>query len=255
MPRSSARKTTTMDDHLANLQARIQGVFEQSELSREQRHYLDVSISRFAFVVRTVARVLAERTADSQMRVLDVGPHFLTVVLKQFFREAINLDTLGWKHSSLVPEGTATTHTQFDLNLLREEKLWPNLPQSYDLVVVAEVIEHLHASPHRTLRFLRSVMAKEGVLLLQTPNAVSLRKRLRMLVGRHPYEMFRDGDRQSGHLREYTAAELRDVCVAEGFACERVLFPDYWPEHGLLRLAEKLVPSWRRGMTLIAHAR
>ena len=78
----------------------------------------------------------------------------------------------------------------------------------YDLVVFAEVIEHLHTSPVHTLGFVRGLLADAGVLILQTPNAASLPKRLKLLAGRNPYELIRPDGGNPGHFREYTLAEL-----------------------------------------------
>ena len=78
----------------------------------------------------------------------------------------------------------------------------------YDLVVFAEVIEHLHTSPVHTLAFVRGLLADAGVLILQTPNAASLPKRLKLLAGRNPYELIRADGGNPGHFREYTLAEL-----------------------------------------------
>ena len=59
-----------------------------------------------------------------------------------------------------------------------------------------------------------------GVLVVQTPNAVSLPRRLAMLGGRNPYELIREDATNPGHFREYTAAELRRYAAVAGLAVE-----------------------------------
>ena len=61
----------------------------------------------------------------------------------------------------------------------------------YDVIVFAEVIEHLYTAPELVLPYLRELLVLGGVLLLQTPNAVSLRKRAKLLLGVNPFERIR----------------------------------------------------------------
>lgn len=85
------------------------------------------------------------------------------------------------------------------------------------MVVFAEVIEHLYASPRLVLRFLHHLLSGAGVLLIQTPNAASLTKRVKLLAGSNPYEKIREDATNPGHFREYTASELREYASSEGF--------------------------------------
>ena len=152
-------------------------------------------------------------------RVLDVGPSRLTALLHSHFQVVV--DSLGFEVEGPTPTGR---HYHFDLNLAQEEASFrTDLPgdgtdlPGYDLVVLAEVIEHLHTSPKLVLTFLRRWLAPSGVLLIQTPNAVALTKRLKLLVGRHPYEKIRENAMNPGHFREYTAGELREYATLAGF--------------------------------------
>ena len=84
-------------------------------------------------------------------------------------------------------------------------------------MVFAEVIEHLHTSPLHSLNFVRGLVAESGVVILQTPNAVSLPKRLKVLGGRNPYEQIRADPSNPGHFREYTLRELEGYARETGF--------------------------------------
>jgi 2-polyprenyl-3-methyl-5-hydroxy-6-metoxy-1,4-benzoquinol methylase len=98
----------------------------------------------------------------------------------------------------------------------------------YDLVVMAEVIEHLPVSPSHVFSFLASLLRPGGYLLLQTPNACSLSKRLKMLIGRNPFELIRDDLHNPGHFREYTMRELAGYAGAAGFNVRRVTTANYF---------------------------
>ena len=99
-------------------------------------------------------------------------------------------------------------HTQFDLNAAAEEARWPRLAP-FDVILLAEVIEHLHVPPTRVLQMLRSLSQPGGVLLIQTPNPVNLARRLALLGGTSPFEIIRDDTNNPGHYCEYTVENLK----------------------------------------------
>lgn len=163
---------------------------------------------RYAFLLD----LLAEIQVTSETRVLDIGPSRLTGLMRERF--AAPVDSLGYLRAD-APSGTV--HHAFDLNLAQHESDWPRDLPCYDCVVMAEVIEHLYTAPQRVLRFVRTLVADGGCLVLQTPNAASLPKRLKLLAGRNPYDMIRVDQTDPGHFREYTVAELRRLVREAGF--------------------------------------
>jgi 2-polyprenyl-3-methyl-5-hydroxy-6-metoxy-1,4-benzoquinol methylase len=108
-------------------------------------------------------------------------------------------------------------HYHFNLNDSQRESTWRRDIPRYRLVIMAEVIEHLYTAPALVLRFISELVADDGILVLQTPNAVSLTKRLKILVGRNPYEMIREDPALPGHFREYTLDELTTLAEGSGF--------------------------------------
>ncbi len=141
--------------------------------------------------------------------VLDVGLSPFTDILRR--RLGRSVDTLG-----LEPGGQDPRHFQFDLNALADpHAARPALPR-YALIVFAEVMEHLHTSPLLPLTFFRDHLVDGGVLVVQTPNAASLGKRVKLLAGLNPYEMIREDRSNPGHFREYTARELGRLAARAG---------------------------------------
>ena len=92
----------------------------------------------------------------------------------------------------------------------------------HDLVGLAEVIEHLDTAAPTVLAFLRRFLRAGGTLLLQTPNAVALSRRLKMLMGRNPTEPIRPNRLDPGHFHEYTVAELTAAAAAADLTVEHV---------------------------------
>jgi len=185
-------------------------------------------------------------------RILDVGPGFLTELLR-VSGIADTIDSLGFWDGRFQCRDS-DVHFEFDLKNTADRSLWPQLPL-YDLVVMAEVIEHLPVSPAHVFAFLASLVKPGGYLLLQTPNACSLSKRLRLLCGRNPFELIRDDLHNPGHFREYTIRELAGYCRVSGFKVRRVYTDNYftgeqWYSKALAGVSRMLPTSLRNGITL-----
>src|SRR5438105_3728935 len=91
-------------------------------------------------------------------------------------------------------------------SIAQRQGLWADL-SGYDIVVCAEVIEHLPISPMHVLRLLEAALRPGGWLVLQTPNAARIGNRVRLLAGCNPFEPLREDSVSPGHFREYTVAE------------------------------------------------
>jgi hypothetical protein len=144
----------------------------------------------------------------------------------------VRVDTLGFDDPRF-PRGDAEEHFEFDLNDAQYMDRWLNVAP-HDIVVMAEVIEHLYTAPKLVLACVASWLRPGGYVIVQTPNAVSLRRRLKLLAGRHPYEMIRDTRTNPGHFREYTVDELSQAAEFAGLSTEEVTLHNYFGHEGLL---------------------
>jgi cyclopropane fatty-acyl-phospholipid synthase-like methyltransferase len=179
--------------------------------------YVGMHAARYASVLSLAAALSLPR----EPRVLDIGPSVLTILLRE--QLDVPVDTLGF--DSLGYASAGAKHMLFDLNDAQERDRWLVVPDRYDLVVMSEVIEHVHTAPSLVLQFVRSVMVPGGTLLLQTPNAVALGRRARVLIGRNPYNLINEDTTNPLHFREYTQNEMLDYLTDAGFIvrrCERV---------------------------------
>jgi len=215
----------------------------------EQDSYLRFHRKRFDYLFELVTAV---KPAASS-RVLDVGPGPFTERLKTHYEEVWSL---GFEETPIFGkerEGR-DRHIVFDLREVMEEDRWVELP-ACDLIVFAEVIEHVHAEPSRLLAFLASGLKPDGVLVCQTPNAVALHKRLATLAGRASYNRW-----GSGHVTEFTKAELEELGKRAGLRAVRHEFRNYFGYDGgvgkraALRVLDGIAapfPSLRRGQTIL----
>jgi len=92
--------------------------------------------------------------------------------------------------------------------------------EAIDIVCFLATIEHLHNSPKRILAEIFRVLKVGGVVIVDTPNILELRKRLMLLFGKSIAPDIRfvyQAEYNSGHHREYTLDEVQSVLRWSGF--------------------------------------
>lgn len=166
---------------------------------------------------------LLHRNNAEGKRVLDIGQSPFTAVARDSLRTPI--DTLGFGDDGET--GTGFNY-HFDLNDAQFPEHWRKDIPAYEVIVFSEVIEHLHTSPELVLLFLRSVLQEDGIVIIQTPNAVVLHKRMQMLFGRNPYSLISTNPRNPSHFREYTAREMTRYCQQAGLKIESATVENYF---------------------------
>ena len=168
------------------------------------------------------------------------------------------MDPLGFASPDFPPR-EHERHTEADLNDAGVEGGLPPPTGDYDLVVLAEVLEHLHAAPRPVLQYLCGYLNESGSIIIQTPNALALGKRLRMLRGLHPYAEIREDRRNPGHFREYTLAELQSLAALLGLEAKAGVY-NYFRHHEAraraIQAVSGLLPrSFRAGIMMVVRKR
>jgi trans-aconitate methyltransferase len=231
--------------------------FDRPSLDEEEWVYLNGQARRFEFLLELVDELRGELGLDlsgRNMRLLDVGPSFQTELFRRLYPEAV-VTTLGLEPSAVSVARRGEKHITFDLNDAFHREKWPQV-EPHPLVVMAEVIEHLYTAPATVLRCAATWLEPSGLFVLQTPNAASLFKRLRLLAGRNPYHPIRETRTNPGHFREYTLDELRLAVNAAGLEVVR------WSRHNYLdsptlkgrfyKATRNVLPgSVRQGITMV----
>ena len=210
----------------------IKEYFLSKPLHDEGKEYILTHSKRFSYLLGLVARTREEMSSDS-IRIMDVGPSFFTHLLQKEFPQD-QIHTLGFTHAESrgghLPqfiEIPRETYVQFDLNDSQYPDRWVQAAPC-DLIVMGEVLEHLYTSPILVLRFLRSLSKPNGKCIIGTPNAVTLIRRIHMVLGRNPYENIRETRDNPGHFREYTVRELTDMGKQAGWNVHHAELKNYF---------------------------
>jgi SAM-dependent methyltransferase len=122
---------------------------------------------------------------------------------------------------------------------------FPYPDEHFDLVIAGEIIEHLALDPMHMMLEARRVLRDGGHLIITTPNVGSITSAAKALDGRDNPQIFYlykrpDGQGEIGHVREYTAHELRNTVASAGFEVQQLFttfieeFEPHWPLLNLL---------------------
>ena len=111
------------------------------------------------------------------------------------------------------------------VRISRQDVLFQPLPlpdASVDIVTCFNSLEHWHHSPKRLFREIVRVLKPRGVLLIATPNAANIRKRVYAVFGENIFDRlewwYQDGDPQfRGHVREPIVRDLKQIMHWNGF--------------------------------------
>jgi len=220
----------------------------------ELNSYYAVSRERYFLTLS----YLADLELPQPAKVLDVGGGQFAILASKLFDDDATVGDMG--DDFRAPADAAGVNFTV-CNLLHDDP--PSFKGAFDVVVLAEVVEHLPMPPYLILRKIRGWLKPGGFLLLTTPNLFRLRNLARMVAGRDLFDTFmlpRDGV-SLGHQTEYSATHLAWHIAEAGFTIER-LEHDQLGQTGFswkARAARKLLAPlrlrtiWREELVAIAR--
>lgn len=225
------------------------------------KRYWKYHNKRYAWFLIKLEELVLKGFIGKDARILDIAPLYQTLMMSRMLPDA-TVDTMGYINGPFHPS-ERSRHLLYDLNdcYYEDRLLVLNEDEKYDLVVMLEVIEHLPTSLPQIFTFLRSLLKENGMLFIQTPNAVSLTKRVKMAQGINPFELLRENMREdAGHYREYTRNELCHFGYVSGFEVMLVFMENYFPEEDGIykytdRLSAHLPVDFRTGMAIVYRRR
>ena len=148
---------------------------------------------------------------------------------------------------------------------LANQSGFPFDDHSFDMIMLHDVLEHLHDSPRDLLNNLLKLAKPEALLFITVPNAVNIKKRLNVLLGKTNLPPFNSyywyPGPWRGHIREYVKndllklSEYLNLAVMELRGCDHMLqkIP------GIIKLPYLLITSifdsWKDSWLLVARKR
>lgn len=132
----------------------------------------------------------------------------------------------------------------------------------FDMIVVNDVLEHLHDSPRDLINDLLQFVRPEGYLFVTVPNAVNLRKRIAVFFGKTNLPSFENyywyPGKWRGHVREYVKDDLERLSeylnleVLELRSCHHMIskLPSF--ARPIFILLTSIFPGWRDSWLLVA---
>ncbi|HUU95437.1 MAG TPA: class I SAM-dependent methyltransferase [Phycisphaerae bacterium] len=237
-----------------------------------KEHVLNYLLSSYH---RTQEIVGIIRELDRDKRILDlgIGYGFYDIILKT----AYGFDICGMEIPANIPAYCRLPQAHgipIIPGELSATRRCPLSDESFDVVILAEVFEHLRVSPLRALVEIRRILRPEGLLLLTTPNIARLSNILSLLRAQNIIESLPDDDAglnhitdNMTHIREYTMQELTVLMTRAGYKIIKSVHssaPDraaprerYGWRKRLARLMSKpaliLVPSFRSLLVVVGR--
>lgn len=237
------------------------------EASGSPSHYLAEHRHEY---VRTVSDILRARPpGDGEVKVLEIGAFFGAVCMA--------LSGLGYTVTAAdipeyieMPEQVAryAKHGIKTKGVRLEQFKLPFEDESFDVLVMCEVLEHLNFNPLPLIKEINRVLAPGGLFYLSLPNYARTKNRVAILRGRAAGitvgEFYDQLDPSSslianGHWREYTMDEVRQMLEPLGFRLqEHYYFSIGETQNGgslrkrLGRLLYRTFPSLKENQTALA---
>jgi len=137
--------------------------------------------------------------------------------------------------------------------------------ESFEIVTILGVIEHLHESPREILNTAGTLLKDGGIAVIVMPNAVNIRKRLDVVRGQSNFPdvraVFHSAGTWRGHVREYTLSEAKYIMTTAGFEVVRAATFDSMVERkikrpwgrAVYRSLIKLAPGMRDSLFVAAR--
>ena len=145
------------------------------------------------------------------------------------------------------------------------DAMLPFQKQSYDMVMLHHVLEHLHNSPRDLIKDLLDLVKPEGLIFITVPNAVNIRKRIDVLRGSTNLPQFEgyywNPGSWRGHIREYVRDDLVKLSEYLGLDVLHIRGCDHMIEkvpaigRPAYLLATRIFQGWKDSWSLVARKR
>ena len=177
--------------------------------------YIDNNLNKYITIVQEIAK---KTPLGSNILSIGAGPCDLEAILSKLGYNVKAIDDLEdhWHLMGQNRDRIKNFAEQMNVELIIESSKTSSLKKDYfDVVLLIDAIEHLHNSPRELLNYSISSLKTGGLLIAETPNAVSLAHRLKVLFGKSSQKdaeyFFWNVGQYRDHVREFTRSELTQI--------------------------------------------
>lgn len=183
-----------------------------------KRDYIDIKQNSHLNIVSNILKV---KNSDSTILDFGCGPLDKTAILKKLGYKCYAIDDHNddWHLKDNNKAKIYQYAKSLDISLYNsvQNLIKNNQNIKFDLIMLNDIIEHLHNSPRFLLNELDPLLKKDGFYLITVPNSLNLKKRIKVLCGKTNYVEFRsfflhEGNTFRGHVREYSKDCLSELC-------------------------------------------
>ena len=168
--------------------------------------------------IAIISQIMKEYPSGSKILSIGSGPCDLEAILSKLDYDITAIDDLNdhWHLIGKNRERITNFAKRMNIKLMTQSAGSPLIKENYfDVVLLIDIIEHLHRSPRELLNYSISSLKPNGLLIVETPNTVALVKRLKVLFGKSNqvsanFIYWNIGEYRS-HIREYTQSELKQI--------------------------------------------
>lgn len=194
-------------------------------IEKQEEKYFWTHEDRYHFILEQIQRTAKEK----KLKILDIGcfPYHIGKAVELLGHEVFGISSY---HEPIK---------QKNVTILNAEKdKFPYENNSFDMVLLNEVIEHLPQSPIIALKEIHRVTKKGGYIMITTPNISRSINRVKAMLGKsimYPIDVFFEEDGRGNniyhrHNREYTLSELGTLLAKTSWKIEeKSYFTSYTP--------------------------
>ncbi len=207
--------------------------------------YIDPAKGSYFSIARTVLKYL-----EPPAKILDFGsgPCDKTALLSVLGFDCSACDDLSDHWHGLSENREKIISFTADLNikfhLVDSETVPPFRKDEFDMVMIHDVLEHLHDSPRDILNDLVEYIKPGGYLFVTVPNAANLMKRIRLIIGHTNLPAFESyywyPNPWRGHIREYVKGDLMNLAKFLDLDCVEL----HGSHHSISSVPRFLRPAW-----------
>lgn len=180
-------------------------------------------IDNFLPKYQKIGSIIFNKSNGSKILSIGSGPCSFEAILSREGYEVTAIDDLNdqWHLLGDNRKRIIQFADDMNVNLLVGKAGSENLEESiFDVVILLDVIEHLHESPRDLINASISYLKPGGLLIIETPNSARLAERIKLLFGKNSNVNFNyfywNIGKYRGHIREYTRFELKKLLSIHG---------------------------------------